>query len=131
MLLIMAGLYQLTPLKHACLRHCWSPHADPAPQQRSHAPGGLSAIRAGLIQGMYCLGSSWPLMLVLLLLGMMNLAWMGLISGVIFLEKVVPKRNVVGKVVGLGLIGLGIVLVATPHPLPALVDLSTGVLPAR
>jgi predicted metal-binding membrane protein len=69
-------------------------------------------------------------MLVLLLLGMMNLAWMGLISGVIFLEKVAPKGNVIGKVVGLGLLGLGIALLATPHPLPAIIDVSRGIFPA-
>ena len=82
--------------------------------------GHLGALRAGLGQGVYCLGSSWPLMLVLLLVGMMNLAWMGVIAGVIFVEKVVPGGDVVSKVVGWGLAGWGIILLAAPHTLPAL-----------
>jgi len=68
----------------------------------------------------YCLGSSWLLMLVLLLVGMMNLAWMGVIAGVIFVEKVVPSGAVVSKVVGWGLTGGSIILLAAPHTLPAL-----------
>jgi predicted metal-binding membrane protein len=59
-------------------------------------------------------------MLVLLLVGMMNLAWMGVIAGVILVEKVVPSGNVVSKVVGGGLAGWGIILLAAPHTLPVL-----------
>jgi predicted metal-binding membrane protein len=78
-------------------------------------------MRAGLGQGVYCLGSSWPLMLVLLLMGMMNLAWMGVIAGVIFVEKALPGGDMVSKVVGWGLAGGGIILLAAPHTLPALI----------
>jgi predicted metal-binding membrane protein len=119
-LLVVAGAYQLTPPKQACLRHCRSPHPDVALPASTRAHGYLSAMRAGLWQGVYCLGSSWPLMLVLLLVGMMNLAWMGVVAAVIFVEKVVPSGDVVSKVVGWGLSGLGIVLLAAPHTLPAL-----------
>ncbi len=129
LLLIVAGLYQFTPFKHACLRQCRSPHTGPASQHITHTPSVLGSIRAGVIQGVCCLGSSWPSMLVLLLLGMMNLAWMGVVAGVIFIEKVVPKGDSLGKLLGLGLIGLGIVLVATPHPLPALMNLPAALFP--
>ena len=77
----------------------------------------------GLTQGAYCLGSSWPLMLVLLLLGMMNLAWMGAIAVVILLEKALPAEQRISAVIGVGLVSLGIVLLAAPHALPALVGL--------
>jgi predicted metal-binding membrane protein len=119
-LLVVAGAYQLTPPKQACLRHCRSPHPDVASPVSTRAQGYLSAVRAGLWQGVYCLGSSWPLMLVLLLVGMMNLAWMGVVAVVIFVEKVVPSGDVASKVVGWGLSGLGIVLLAAPHTLTAL-----------
>jgi predicted metal-binding membrane protein len=122
-LLVVAGVYQLTPLKQACLRHCRSaPRADMgvASPVNTRAPGYVSAVRAGLWQGVYCLGSSWPLMLMLLLVGMMSLAWMGIVAAVIFVEKVVPGGEVASKVVGWGLAGCGIILLAAPHTLPAL-----------
>jgi predicted metal-binding membrane protein len=119
-LLVVAGVYQLTAPKQACLRHCRSPHIGVAPQVSTSMRSHLSAVRAGLGQGVYCLGSSWPLMLVLLLVGLMNLAWMGVIAGGIFVEKVVPSGDVVGKVVGWGLAGGGLILLAAPHTLPTL-----------
>jgi predicted metal-binding membrane protein len=127
-LLVVAGVYQLTPPKQACLRHCRSAHmsahmsvASPvSTRAHGYVSGHLSAVRAGLWQGVYCLGSSWPLMLVLLLVGMMNLAWMGIVAAAIFVEKVVPGGAVASKVVGWGLAGGGLLLLAAPHTLPAL-----------
>jgi predicted metal-binding membrane protein len=119
-LLVVAGVYQLTPLKQACLRHCRSEHGGAASPARTRAQGYLSAVRAGLGQGVYCLGSSWPLMLVLLLVGMMSLVWMGVVAAVIFVEKVVPGGDVASKFVGWGLAGCGLILLAAPHSLPAL-----------
>jgi predicted metal-binding membrane protein len=123
LLLILAGAYQVTPPKRACLRHCRSPRPVPVPQTLLRSPGRLAPVRVGLVQGAYCLGSSWSLMVVLLLLGMMNLIWMGVVAGVIFVEKVVPRGDAVGRLVGWGLVGVGIVLVVTPHPLPGLAGL--------
>lgn len=119
-LLVVAGVYQLTPLQQACLRRCQAPRASLAPSMGMRAQWRRGAVRAGLRQGVSCLGASWPLMLVLLLVGMMDLAWMGVIAGVIFVEKVVPGGNVIGKVVGWGLAGGGLILLAAPHTLPAL-----------
>ena len=119
-LLVVAGVYQLTPPKQACLRHCQSAHMGAASPVNTRTRGYLSAVRAGLWQGVYCLGSSWPLMLVLLLVGMMNLAWMGVVAAVICVEKVVPGGDVASKVVGWGLAGCGLILLAAPHTLPAL-----------
>jgi hypothetical protein len=119
-LLVVAGVYQLTPPKQACLRRCRSPHVGVAPPVGTRVQGHPGAVYAGLGQGLYCLGSSWPLMLVLLLVGLMNLAWMGVIAGGIFIEKVVPSGDVVDKVAGWGLAGGGLILLAAPHTLPAL-----------
>jgi predicted metal-binding membrane protein len=119
-LLVVAGVYQLTPPKQACLRHCRSAHMGMAAPVSTRAQGYLRAVRAGLWQGAYCLGSSWPLMLALLLVGMMNLAWMGVVAAVIFVEKVVPGGDVASKVVGWGLAGCGLILLAAPHTLSAL-----------
>ncbi len=116
-LLIVAGAYQLTPPKQACLRHCRTPDAGVASRAITRTQGHLGAVRAGLGQGLYCLGSSWPLMLVLLLVGMMNLAWMGVIAGLIVVEKVAPGGPAVSKVVGLVLAGCGVVLLVAPHTL--------------
>jgi predicted metal-binding membrane protein len=60
-------------------------------------------------------------MLVLLLLGMMNLAWMAVVALLILLEKALPGGRTFRKVIGIGMIGLGMVLLVAPHPLPALV----------
>lgn len=119
-LLVLAGVYQLTPPKQACLRQCRSPHIGVAPPVARRPQAYLGAVRAGLWQGVSCLGSSWPLMLVLLLLGMMSLAWMCLIAGGIFMEKVMPRGELVSKVVGWGLAGWGIILLAAPHMVPSL-----------
>jgi len=119
-LLVVAGVYQLTPLKQACLHHCRSAHMGVASPVSTRAQGYLSTVQAGLGQGVYCLGSSWPLMLVLLLVGMMNLAWMGVVTAAIFVEKVMPGGDVASKVVGWGLAGCGIILLVAPHTLPAL-----------
>jgi predicted metal-binding membrane protein len=119
-LLVVAGVYQLTPPKRACLRRCRSPQMGVAPLVGTRVQGHPGAVRAGLGQGLYCLGSSWPLMLVLLLVGLMNLIWMGVIAGVIVLEKAAPGGIMASKVVGWGLVGGGLILLAAPHTLPAL-----------
>ena len=119
-LLVVAGVYQLTPLKQACLRHCRSPHRSAALRADSRRLGYPGAVRAGLWQGVYCLGSSWPLMLALLLVGMMNLVWMGVIAGVILVEKAMPRGFMVSKILGWGLAGWGIILLTAPHTVPAL-----------
>jgi predicted metal-binding membrane protein len=121
-LLLVAGAYQLTPFKQACLRKCHAPHVRFASDERMRTAGSLATVSEGLAQGAYCLGSSWPLMLVLLLLGMMNLVWMGVVAVMILLEKALPSGQTISKVVGVGLIGAGIVLIAAPHPLPALLS---------
>lgn len=122
MLLLVAGAYQLTPFKEAYLRKCHSPNVRIASEEQMRQAGGLATLSGGLAQGVYCLASSWPLMLVLLLIGMMNLAWMGAVALMILLEKALPGGQAISKVIGIVLIAMGIILIVAPHPLPALVS---------
>jgi predicted metal-binding membrane protein len=120
-LLVLAGGYQLTPLKAVCLRHCRSPLAFVAQHAMQLRGGGLGAARVGVIHGAYCLGCCWALMLVLALLGMMNLAWMAGVAAVIFLEKVLPRGPLVAQAVAVLLIAVGSALLVSPHSLPPLI----------
>jgi predicted metal-binding membrane protein len=87
--LIVAAIWQLTPLKVACLRHCRSPLSF-FMQYGSGAARPLGAFRMGAAHGLFCLGCCWALMAVLVALGTMNLAWMLALSVLIFLEKNAP-----------------------------------------
>jgi predicted metal-binding membrane protein len=86
-LLIAAGLYQLSPIKQACLAHCRSPAAFLAHHRR---PGARGAFRLGLIHGSYCIGCCWVLMLLLLAAGIMNLVWIVGLAALVLAEKLVP-----------------------------------------
>lgn len=104
-LLIVAGGYQLTPLKDRCLAHCRSPFGF---LMHAWRDGYAGAFRMGLTHGMYCLACCWSLMMVMFIMGSMNLVWMGLLAIVIFLEKSLSFGVRFGRGVGLGLIGLGV-----------------------
>jgi predicted metal-binding membrane protein len=119
-LLVVAGLYQLMPLKQMCVQHCRSPLGLLDQHRAALTYPRLGPLRVGIIHGLHCLGCCWALMLVLLLLGMMNLAWMAAIAAIIFIERVGSRGRWVRYLVGLGLMGLGIVVFAAPHTLPAL-----------
>ncbi|MEE3202836.1 MAG: DUF2182 domain-containing protein, partial [Acidobacteriota bacterium] len=84
-LLITAGLYQLTPLKQACLRKCRGPIHFLAHHWR---PGTIGALRMGVEHGFFCLGCCWILMGLLFLGGVMNLMWIATITLFVLLEKV-------------------------------------------
>jgi predicted metal-binding membrane protein len=114
-LLAVAGLWQLTPIKHACLRRCQSPLAFLAASTARLSRGRLGTVQAGIRHGAFCLGCCWSLMLVLLLLGMMNLAWMALVAAVVSAEKLLPSGRIVAVAAAGTLIASGAVLVAIPH----------------
>jgi predicted metal-binding membrane protein len=105
--LIGAGAYQLTPLKYLCLSQCRSPMGFLLTSWRD---GHAGAFRMGLHHGAYCLGCCWSLMVVLFVVGTMNLVWMGILSIVIFVEKIVPYGVGMGKATGVGLIALGVAM---------------------
>jgi predicted metal-binding membrane protein len=119
-LLILAGMYQFTPLKSRCLRQCRSPLAFIAQHTLQLRRGGFGTARVGIVHGTFCLGCCWGLMLVLVLLGMMSLSWMAAVAGVIFIEKVVPRGSLVTPALAVMLVGLGFTLLVSPRPLPTL-----------
>jgi predicted metal-binding membrane protein len=86
-LLIAAGLYQFTPLKHACLRHCRSPVDFVLNRWRDGTAG---ALRMGVEHGLYCLGCCWVAMALLFVFGVMNLLWIAALAILVLLEKAVP-----------------------------------------
>jgi predicted metal-binding membrane protein len=111
MVLMGAGLYQFSRWKGVCLTHCRSPLSFILHRWRQ---GRLGAFWMGIDHGAYCVGCCWGLMLVMFVMGLMSLGWMGLLTVVIFLEKVTRHGLILSKVVGgiLILLGVGILL----HP---------------
>jgi predicted metal-binding membrane protein len=86
-LLLLAGTYQLTPIKHACLRTCQSPLGFLMTRWRSGLSG---AFRLGLEHGAYCVGCCWALMLLLFVGGVMNLTVIAALTAFVAVEKLVP-----------------------------------------
>ena len=107
-LLLVAGIFQWTPLKHACLKHCRSPLGFITAEWRA---GTWGALIMGLWHGSYCTGCCWALMALLFVAGVMNLFWVALIAVFVLVEKIVPKGHLVSKATGLLLIGWGIWMV--------------------
>ena len=104
LMLVAAGLYQLTPLKHVCLRHCRAPVHFLAEHWR---PGSGGALRMGMIHGAYCVGCCWFLMLLLFVGGVMNLAWIVGLALLVLLEKTMPAGQWLARAVGLILLLAG------------------------
>lgn len=111
----VAGIYQLTPLKRVCLNHCRTPLGFVTQHWRDGYPG---ALRMGLVHGGYCLGCCWALFAVLVAAGVMSLAWMALLTLVIFAEKVLPLGRHASTGVGVAFLALGIVVAAGATDLP-------------
>ncbi len=115
--IIGAGLYELTPLKSVCLRHCRSPLHFVMGHWRS---GWLGAIRMGAQHGAYCVGCCWGLMVVLFALGVMSLTWMAGVAALIFAQKLLPKGEYLTKVFAVAFVGAGIWVAAAPDSVPGL-----------
>lgn len=109
-LLIAAGVYQLTPLKYACLKHCRSPLFFISHHWR---PGEWGALRMGLEHGAYCTGCCWFLMALLFYGGVMNLFWIIGLAVLVLVEKAAPAGHWVGWIMGAGLIAWGGALLLT------------------
>ncbi len=117
--LLLAAIYQLTPLKAACLRHCRSPMGF-FMSVRGDLRRPMIAARAGARHGAWCLGCCWALMAVLVAVGTMNLLWMIGLTAIIFVEKVLPRGDVLGRVVAVAMAAGGAVLVVFPTTLSTL-----------
>jgi predicted metal-binding membrane protein len=103
-LLLGVGLYQLTPLKHACLRHCRSPLQFMTHHWRNGTSG---ALHMGIKHGVFCLGCCWLLMGLLFVGGVMNLYWIIGLAVFVLLEKTLPAGHWLGALTGIGLIVAG------------------------
>jgi predicted metal-binding membrane protein len=106
-ILVASGLWQLTPLKGVCLRHCRSPLSFLTQQWR---PGGLGAFGMGLEHGAYCLGCCWFLMGLLFFGGIMNLFWIAGVACFILLEKTIPMGHWFGRVAGVCFAAWGVLM---------------------
>ena len=116
-LLILAGVYQFTPLKRICIGYCESPMSF---FMRRWRDGTSGAVNMGLYHGMYCLGCCWAYFLLMVALGWMNLLWMGLFAGIIFAEKMWSRGIWVARAAGIQLAVIGILVSA--GLLPSLVS---------
>ena len=112
-ILIIAGLYQWTPLKDACLGQCRAP-LDFIQQHGGFQRTAAGSLRLGLQHGIYCIGCCWALMALLFVGGVMNPLWIAGIVVLVLIEKLFPAARWVPRAAGVAFIVTGIWLVATP-----------------
>lgn len=101
----VAGLYQLTPFKQACLKHCQSPLQFLSAYWRN---GNMGAVQMGIFHGAYCVGCCWCLMMLLFVGGIMNLLWIAAIAIFVLLEKILPHVGLYTRISGLGMLFLSL-----------------------
>src|SRR5215204_305498 len=113
--IVAAAIYQLTPLKDVCLRHCRSPMTFLLMHWRS---GRLGALEMGVEHGAWCVGCCWGLMAALFALGVMSIGWMVFVAALIAIEKLLPWRTVANRGIAMLLIvlGLGVAFFADDVP---------------
>ena len=114
---LVAAVYELTPLKDVCLSTCRSPLGFLLGAWRSGMSG---ALQMGARHGAWCLGCCWALMAALFALGVMSLAWMAYIAALISVEKTLPWKRVATYGTAALLLVLGVLLVAAPAAIPGL-----------
>lgn len=108
-LLISAGVWQFSPVKDVCLRHCQSPAMYLATHFR---PGISGAVSLGIRHGLYCLGCCWLLMSLLFVGGVMNLVWIAAITAFVLIEKLLPATLMVSRLSGWVMIVAGVTYLA-------------------
>jgi predicted metal-binding membrane protein len=104
LVILAAGLYELTPAKHACLRRCTAP--------TPRGEGAMQSLRQGFVYGLNCLGCCWALMALLFVAGVMNLFWVAAIALWLTAEKLLPFGRYIARVAGAGLAAWGVALLA-------------------
>jgi len=115
--LVLAGLYQLSPLKRSCLAKCRTPLDFILSSWRD---GYMGSFRMGLEHGMYCLGCCWLLFVIFFPLGMMNVAAMAVVTILIFAEKSFPMGQRIAQLAALLLIAYGVLVEVVPGALPTM-----------
>jgi predicted metal-binding membrane protein len=125
--LVVAAVYELTPLKDVCLGKCRSPLGFLLGSWRDGRSG---ALRMGARNGAWCVGCCWALMASLFALGVMSIAWMAFVAGLIAIEKLIPWRRAATYGTALILLVLGILVLAAPTALPGLTIPGSGQMPS-
>jgi predicted metal-binding membrane protein len=115
--LLVAAVYELTPLKDICLGKCRSPLGVLLGSWRDGLGG---AARMGAKNGAWCVGCCWALMASLFALGVMSVSWMAVVAGLIAVEKTLPWRRIATYGTAAVLLGLGVLVFLAPQALPAL-----------
>jgi predicted metal-binding membrane protein len=115
--IVAAAVYQLTPLKDACLSKCRNPLMFIL---TSWQAGRVGALRMGIEHGAWCVGCCWALMAALFALGVMSVGWMVFIAGLIALEKLLPWKAAANRSVALTLLVLGLSVAFVPERVPGL-----------
>jgi predicted metal-binding membrane protein len=115
--IIAASIYQLTPLKDACLRKCRSPFMFLMTRWQ---PGRLGALRMGVEHGGWCVGCCWMLMAALFALGVMSIGWMAFVAALIATEKLLPWKALANRGIAVLLLVLGLAVAFTPGDVPGL-----------
>jgi predicted metal-binding membrane protein len=121
--LVVAAVYELTPLKDVCLGKCRSPLGFLLGSWRNGRSG---ALKMGARHGAWCIGCCWALMASLFALGVMSVVWMAVVAGLIAFEKLVPSRRAATYGTATILFVLGVLLVAAPDTIPALTIPGSG-----
>lgn len=114
----ICGVYQLTPLKSRCLRHCRSPLS--LLLRYGSYRGALRDVRAGAHHGGYCLGCCWSLMALFIVLGVMNVAAMVVLTVVVLAEKLWVHGEAVARTAGIVALGLAVLVIWFPWLVPGL-----------
>ena len=115
--LLVAAVYELTPLKDVCLGKCRSPLGFLLGAWRG---GRLGALQMGARHGAWCIGCCWALMASLFALGVMSLVWMAFVAGLIAFEKLIPSRRAATYGTAAILLVLGVLVIAAPDAIPGL-----------
>ena len=113
--LIVAAVYEITPLKNVCLAKCRSPLGALLGSWRDGLTG---AVRMGARNGAWCVGCCWALMASLFALGVMSITWMAFVAGIIAVEKTIPWRRGITYVVAAALLSIGVLMLVAPEALP-------------
>jgi predicted metal-binding membrane protein len=116
---LAAAVYQLTPLKDACLGRCRNPLTFLLGSWR---PGAVGALRMGAANGLWCVGCCWALMASLFALGIMSVAWMMVVAALVAIEKILPWRHIATWGTTATLVAIGVLLLAAPGLIPWLTE---------
>jgi len=109
-ILVIAGVFQWTPWKNACLGRCRSPIGFFMTRWRDGAGGSFFM---GVHHGLSCLGCCWALMLLLFVLGTMNMLWIAALTALVLIEKVAPRGDLVARIAGVAMVAAGAWMIAS------------------